>query len=145
MRFSVLSAQMMPWYRPTELEPPWSPPSTPAKFAVMAPLADKRGRFQLLLSNTEDHQTFTTRLVGVTSLLFAMGLLALAMTILKFARDSPSDIPSKILPGGGASVMGVPSDGLGFYCLAMPLIVPPSIIAIYFNWLALNFLRRRES
>ena len=136
---------MTPWYGPTELEPPWSPPSTPANFAVVAPLTDKRGRFRLLLSNTEDHQPFTTRIVGVTLLLFAMGLLALAMTILKFARDSPSDTSSQILPGGGASIMGVPSSGLGFYCLAMPLIVPPSIVAIYFNWLARNFLRRRES
>ena len=115
----------------------------PSSFPARALVEPRNERWELLLSDREDHSPAAAAAVGVVLVGVALVLVALAVAILWLVAERRRE--SGLADGQQQQQQnqGVPVTGPGFYFLLLPLTLPPTFVAVYFNWLSFRFFESR--
>ena len=96
----------------------------------------KNNRWQLMLSDAEDHSPVAVSALGVGVVLLAVALVVLAAAILRVAANHEPAAPT-----ASKADVGVPVTGTSYYLLLVPLTAPVTFIFVYFNWLSFQFFQ----
>ena len=121
-----------------------TPSSSSSSFPARALVEPRNKRWELLLSDREDHSPAAAAAVGVALIVVALALVALAVAIMWLVAERRSESAAgQADHHQQAQNHGVPVTGPGFYVLLVPLTLPPTFVAVYFNWLSFRFFESR--